>query len=95
LTKYDGKIPVNQRLVLLTADFLEATKDMDPYEMFAWQQQAEGTAKKEQEKRVSKTLTLIKQLFKKYQLEIIRPNLDYVIQKFQTAVDGYDPSVLK
>ena len=32
--------------------------------------------------RVSKVLTIIKQLFKKYQLEIVRPNIDYVINKF-------------
>ena len=36
LTKYEGKIPANQRLVLLAADFLEATKDVDHYEMFKW-----------------------------------------------------------
>ena len=39
-------------------------------------------------------ITIIKQLFKKYQLEIIRPNLDYVINKYQSAIDGYDPEVI-
>lgn len=38
---------------------------------------------------------IIKQLFKKYQLEIIRPNLDYVIQKYQSAIDGYDHKVIQ
>ena len=40
--------------------------------------------------RVSKVLSIIKQLFRKYQLEIVRPNIDYVINKYQSAIDGYD-----
>ena len=42
LTKYKGKIPVNQRLVLLTADFLEATKDVEEYELFKWRSNVSG-----------------------------------------------------
>ena len=47
LTKYEGKIPVNQRLVLLAADFMEATKDVDHYEMFKWRSNL-NTAEKEE-----------------------------------------------
>ena len=36
LTKYEGKVPINQRLVLLTADFLEAIKDVDEFEYYIW-----------------------------------------------------------
>ena len=66
LTKYEGKIPVNQRLVLLTADFLEATKDVDHYEMFKWRSNLNTAEKEEHQNKVSKTITIIKQLFKKY-----------------------------
>lgn len=45
LTKYEGKVPVNQRLVLLAADFLEATKDVDAYEMFKWRSNLHGKEK--------------------------------------------------
>ena len=91
LTKYEGKVPINQRLVLLTADFLEAIKDVDQYEYFIWRSNFQSGEEGEMLKhRVSKVLNIIKQLFRKYQLEIVRPNIDYVINKYQSAIDGYD-----
>ena len=73
---------MNQRLVLLAADFLEATKDVDHYEMFKWRSNLTTVEKEDRQNKVSQMITIIKQLFKKYQLEIIRPNLDYVINKY-------------
>lgn len=32
---------------------------------------------------------LIKELFKKYQLEIVTPNIDYIVKKFKTAYEMY------
>ena len=32
---------------------------------------------------------LIKELFKKYQIEVLQPNIDYLVDKFQTAYEKY------
>ena len=32
---------------------------------------------------------LIKELFKKYQLEIVYPNIDYIAKKFKTGFEEY------
>ena len=39
--------------------------------------------------KAEKLQRLIKELFKKYQLEILQPNIDYVVDKIQTAFEKY------
>jgi len=39
--------------------------------------------------KADKLNKLIRELFKKYQLEIVCPNIDYIVNKFQTAFENY------
>lgn len=35
--------------------------------------------------KADKLKRLVKELFKKYQIEVLQPNLDFVVNKFKTA----------
>ena len=41
------------------------------------------------EEKAEKLGRLIKELFKKYQLEIISPNIEYIVNKFKTSYELY------
>lgn len=47
-----------------------------------------------QDHKAEKMSRLIKELFKKYQLEIVTPNIDYIVNKFKTSFELYkaDPA---
>ena len=38
---------------------------------------------------------LVKELFKKYQIEIVKPNINYFVEKYQTAHEKYNKNFLK
>ena len=86
---YEGQVPLHQRLVLLTQDFLESTWDFELNDLFNFQGSLLGLDKNIKRERAEKLEKIIKELFKKYQIEVIQPNLEYIINKFQTAYEEY------
>jgi hypothetical protein len=70
-----GNPPVTQRLVWLVKDFLMAC-ELEISEMFAWQQSNKLTGSLNS-KKSSRLTKLMKELFKKYQLAILKPNLNH------------------
>ena len=74
-TVYEGQVPLHQRLILLVQDFLESTLDFDLNDLFNFQGSLLGMDKNMPRKKTEKLDKIIKELFKKYQIEIIQPNL--------------------
>lgn len=86
---YEGPVPVHQRLSLLCYDFLESTWDFELNELFNFQGNINELEKSMQDHKAEKMNRLIKELFKKYQLEIVTPNIDYIVNKFKTSFELY------
>ncbi len=86
---YEGRVPLHQRLVLLCTDFLESTWDFDIIDMFNFQTSINRVSDNIKEEKVKILKHLIKELYKKYQLEVIRPDLGYIIDNYQTAYEKY------
>ena len=42
-----------------------------------------------EKEKFAKLERMVKELLKKYQIEILQPKLDYVIEKFKTAYEHY------
>ena len=86
---YDGRVPLHQRLVLLCQDFLESTWDFELHDLFNFQNSLLGFDKNIRAEKLEVLDRLVKELFKKYQIEIIKPNIDYFVEKYKTAFDKY------
>lgn len=71
VTVYEGRVPLHQRLILLTQDFLESTWDFELNDLFNFQGSLLGLDKNIRQDKAEKLEKLIKELFKKYQIEII------------------------
>ena len=84
-TKYHGKVPLHQRLVLLCADFLESTKEFELNELINFSDNIYSLDKILPIGKVEKLNSMIKELYQKYQIEIVQPNLEYLIDKYKTA----------
>ena len=84
-------MPVHQRLILLCADFLESATaaKFKIHDLFSFQGKLTGLEQSMPRHKAEKLQRLIKELFKKYQLEILQPNIDYVVDKIQTAFEKY------
>lgn len=82
VTIYQGQVPLHQRLILLCQDFLESTWDFESNDFFNFQNSIETYDKNISRAKVLIFEDLIKELFQKYQLEIVKPNIDYFVEKY-------------
>ena len=76
-------------MVLLCQDFLESTWDFELHDLFNFQNSLLGFDKNIRAEKLEVLDRLVKELFKKYQIEIIKPNIDYFVEKYKTAFDKY------
>ena len=66
ITKYEGVIPVHQRLVLLASDFLESTHEFALNDLFNLQTVMSDFDHMVDKEKASKLVRLTRELFKKY-----------------------------
>lgn len=95
VTVYEGQVPLHQRLTLLCQDFLESTLNFDINDLHNFQQSLQGQDKNIRADKLAKLHRIVKELFKKYQLEIVQPDLDYIIKKSMTAFDKHKARTLR
>lgn len=82
----------NQRLVNMVKEFLWETREFECEELYALTT-VQGFDNNMTAAKALKIMTLIPKLSQKYQLEIIRPNIDAIIQNNQTPFDNYTESI--
>ena len=82
----------NQRLVNMVKEFLWETREFECEELYALTT-VQGFDNNMTAEKALKIMTLIPKLSQKYQLEIIRPNIDAIIQNNQTPFDNYTESI--
>lgn len=82
----------NQRLVNMVKEFLWETREFECEELYALTT-VQGFDNNMTADKALKIMTLIPKLSQKYQLEIIRPNMDAIIQNNQTPFDNYTESI--
>ena len=82
----------NQRLVNMVKEFLWETREFECEELYALTT-VQGFDNNMTAEKALKIMTLIPKLSQKYQLEIIRPNMDAIIQNNQTPFDNYTESI--
>jgi hypothetical protein len=76
----------------MTRDFIEITKDFDMEELYCLQS-IQSVFQGLPQKKAKRMLRLIAQITQKYQLEIVKPNLDFLLQSFITPFDNYENAV--
>jgi len=89
VTVYEGRVPLHQRLVLLCQDFLESVWDFGLSDLLNFQTSLKNTEASMKPEKVDILKKVTKELFKKYQIEIVRPDVGYILEKCQTAYDKY------
>lgn len=77
-----GRPPVNDRFIWMVRDFLLATTDFELNEKISWSTSVRTLTGGVVQKKGHKLLKLMKELFKKYQLEIVQPDVGYIVKKF-------------
>ena len=82
----------NQRLVNMVKEFLWETREFECEELYSLTT-VQGFDNNMTAEKALKIMTLIPKLSQKYQLEIIRPNIDAIIQNNQTPFDNYTESI--
>ena len=69
-------------------DFLESVDDeFDLNDLFNLQAVMTNLENTMEKYKADKITRLMRELFKKYQIEIVQPNLDYIVNKFYTAYE--------
>lgn len=90
VTVYEGRVPVHSRLILLCEDFIESTADMELNELLNFQGSLLGFDSSIKTEKAERLVRIIKELFKKYQIEVIQPNLTFIVNQFQSAYEKYN-----
>jgi hypothetical protein len=89
LTVLQGEPPASERLIWLVRDFILATSDFELNEKISWQSSVSKLTGGVIPRKGQILLKLMKELFKKYQLAIIQPNVDYIISNNPGPIDSY------
>lgn len=66
VSKYEGVVPVHQRLILLVQDFLESVDDFELNDLFNLQNLLKDHDQMVDKEKADKLVRLSKELFKKY-----------------------------
>ena len=84
-------MPLHQRLILLCSDFLESVWDFKITDLINFQseQQSIDDRSERQPAKVKLLNRLVKELYKKYQLEVVRPDVSYIVSQYKTAFEKY------
>ena len=86
LTVLTGVPPASERLIWMVRDFILATTEFELNEKISWQSSVSKLTGGVIPRKGQYLLKLMKELFKKYQLAIIQPNVDYVIRNSQEGL---------
>ena len=91
LSIYEGRVPLQQRLILLCSDFLESVWDFKITDLINFQNDLQSIDNKSerQPEKVKLLNRLVKELYKKYQLEVVRPDVSYIVNQYKTAFEKY------
>lgn len=89
MTVLQGEPPASERLIWLVRDFILATSDFELNEKISWQSSVSKLTGGVIPRKGQILLKLMKELFKKYQLAIIQPNVDYIISNNPGPIDSY------
>ncbi len=76
----------------MTKDFIEITKDFELEELYCLQS-IQSVFQGLPERKAKRMLRLIGQITQKYQLEIVKPNLDFILQNLITPFDNYENAI--